>query len=70
MEHGGLHAVKAEGVHDDQVTHDQGRQEAGVADANVQAKESDDDDHDDTNDTVIVGPAVPRDEGGEDDPVQ
>ena len=92
--HGGVPAVRAEGVHDDQEdawqgghvacsvrddvptagedTQDQGRREAegeGVDDANVQAKEADDnDDHDDTNDTVVVGPGVPiQEEGGEAD---
>jgi hypothetical protein len=52
-------------------TQDQEKQDegAGVDDANVQAKEADDnDDHDDTNDTVVVGPGVPiQEEGGEAD---
>ena len=51
---------------------DQGRQddEAGVDDIIVQANEAHAA-HDDTNDAVIVGPEVPKDEeGGEADPVQ
>jgi hypothetical protein len=46
------------------------REGAVVDDTIVQAKEADNA-QDDTNDAVVVGPEVPRDEeGGEDDPVQ
>ena len=86
--HGGVPAVGAGGVHDDQEDDWQGghvaanvrdnvpttgedtqdRHEddgAGVDVADVQAKEvNEDDNHDDTNDTVVIGPEVPIDEGG------
>ena len=46
------------------------QEEGGEADDTIVHAKKANAAHDDTNDTVVVGPEVSRDEGGEDDPVQ
>jgi hypothetical protein len=74
--HGGIPAVRGEGVHGDLKDAEQeGHVDGNACDdvhtvgGDIQAKEADDDvDHDDTNAKLVVGPEVPN-QGGEDDPV-